>query len=156
MAVIKPVNHKSQVKQKTQADLAYPPLVANRVQALYDAIVGSSAQVLNGSATHTSIQAAHDYVASGGNILVLKGTYTENVAISKTVRIEGQGHSSMLNGTLTFNTGSFYGVFSLIRVGGNISMTALSEGNFLERVWLQAGFTLSDVGTGNYKNVIGE
>lgn len=156
MPVIKTLNHKSQVKQHTQADLPYPPAVANKVLALYDAIVGSSGQVNAGIATHTSIQTAHDYVSSGGNILVLQGSFSGDINISKTIRITGQGHNSVLNGNLSLNSGASFGALDLLKVTGNITLQAASNGNFLTRVWMATGQTLSDLGSGNYVNVVEE
>jgi hypothetical protein len=120
--------------------------------------VGSSLQVTNGAATHTKIQDAHDFVSSGGNILVLEGTTadTATVTISKTIRITGQGHNSVLNHALVLATGSSFGAIDLLKIGGNITLQAGTNGNFLTRCWMQTGSLLSDLGTGNYVNVIEE
>ena len=156
MPVIKPLNSKSQIKQNTAADINYPPAVGNRVVALYDAVVGSSVQVNNGAATHTSIQTAHDFVSSGSNILILEGTYTGDLNISKTIHISGQGHNSVISGNLNFLSGASFCAVELLKVTGNISFAAASNGNFLTQTWLATSSTLSDLGSGNYKVVIGE
>lgn len=147
MAVIKQLNHKSQVKQSTQADLQYPPLVGNRALAFYDAIVGSSSQLNSGAATHTSIQSAVNSVGVNGNILILKGTYTESVSLNNAVKIEGQGHGSVLSGSLTVSAS--YCDLSSWRVVGNISESG--NNNFL-KLW-QASGTFSDTGAANDNHI---
>lgn len=156
MPVIKPLNHKSQVKQYTQADIPFPPSIANRVLALNGIIVGSVGQINAGIATHSSVQAAHDYASAGMNILVLQGTFTGDVNISKTVTIIGEGHGSVISGNLFFNAGASFCAVELLKVTGNISLLAASNGNFVTRCWISTGSTLSDLGSGNYTNVVEE
>lgn len=156
MPVIKPLNHKSQVKQYTQADIPFPPSIANRVLALNNVIVGTTGQVNSGIATHTSIQAAHDFVSSGDKITVLEGSFSGDVNISKTVTIIGEGHGSVISGNLFLNSGAIFCAVELLKVTGNISLAVGANGNFVTRCWLATGSTLSDLGSGNYTNVIEE
>src|SRR5271166_3462934 len=65
----------------------------------WDAVVGSGAQVNAGLATHSSLNAAITFVVSGGANLLLRGTVTENVIITKEVFVQGQGRESIINGT---------------------------------------------------------
>ena len=158
MGVIKKLNSKSQVKQATEADLPYPPAIANRVVALYDAVIGSTLQVNAGAATHTSLQAAINFVSSGGNILVLEGTTSDSVQVivNKTVRITGNGFSSVIPCPLNIETGGNYCAIDLILVNGQITLTSGTTGNFVTRCWVSSGNTVLDLGSGNYTNVIGE
>lgn len=115
----------------------------------YDAVVGSAAQVSAGQATHTSVQAAHDSAVSGARILVLQGTYTENVSITKKISIEGKGNASSVVGNLTFGTGSSYSMVKWMRFSGNIVLNSGSNNIFLRECWQAINFTVSNNGTAN-------
>lgn len=156
MAVIKKLNHKTQVKQNSQADLPYPPLVANRVLALYDAIVGSTAEVNSGAATHTSIQAAHDFVSAGSNVLVLEGTTADSIAvnINKTIRIIGSGNASTCPVPLNFLSGADFCAVELLQITGQITFNSGANSNFVTSCWIPATSTIVDSGSGNYALVI--
>lgn len=56
--------------------------------------------------THTTVTQALADVADGDEILILNGTYVENVTVSKKVKITGQGINTIINGTWTFASGS--------------------------------------------------
>lgn len=122
----------------------------------YDAVVGSAVQFAALQCTHTSIQAAHDAVAAGSKILVLQGTYVENLSISKKILIEGKGHSSYVSGTLTMTSSSDYSCIKNLRFGDNITLNSGADGIFLRECWLVNGKTLTDNGSGNSILVIGE
>jgi hypothetical protein len=162
MPIVKPLNHKAQVKQATQADFQYQLFneavmdTVNEVAAMYTAVVGSPAQVTSGAAQYSSITAAMAAVASGSSILVLAGNYTENLTITKTLRIVGQGFNSIVNGTIEFSTGASFCSVELMQFLNNITFDSSSNGNFMIQCWLATGFTLTDNGTANYKLVIGE
>jgi hypothetical protein len=78
---------------------------ASRFTALYDAVVGSAAQVASNIATHTSInQAIIDSVA-GSFIKVLKGSFDAGgVSVTKNVTIDGQGYGTVISGAFTLIT----------------------------------------------------
>lgn len=120
--------------------------------SVYDAIVGSPAEVASGAATHTTIQSAVNDTPSLGAIFILNGTYTENVTISgKTLSIAGKGYGSYLNGTLTVNT-SAHSSFRDFRVSGLISLaTTATESKFtdLHLQNLSPQYLISDLGTNN-------
>lgn len=60
---------------------------------LYDAVVGTTAQFLNGNATHTSLATAITDTSAGGNILIHAGTYTidSKIVIDKALTIYSEG-----------------------------------------------------------------
>lgn len=115
--------------------------------ALYSAIVGSASQVAAGVAGYTTITSA---VAANptGRILVLAGTYTENLTLVASTNdqlvIDGQGRGTVLSGNLTM--GGSYTDLVRLKVTGAISITGNS--NFL-RGWLATAGTFANTGTGN-------
>lgn len=113
-----------------------------RVNALYDEVVGSSAQVTSGAATQTSLTAAIAAVSTDGTILVLKGTYTENPVINKLVFIQGQGHGSVINGTLEFATGSDDSLVQALKITDNITIDAGVNEIQLVTFWQANGKTV--------------
>lgn len=123
---------------------------------IYDAVVGSAADVAASQATHTSLQAAHDSLASGSKILLLGKTIVENLTISKKIAIEGKGHQSFLNGTLTIQSGGSLSYLRGLRIGDNISIQASANSIFLRDCWQVAGKMITDSGTGNSILVVGE
>jgi hypothetical protein len=126
---------------------------AYKIQALYDAVVGSSAQVATGAATHSTIAAAISAVSAGGNILILKGTYTENVTIAKELMITGQGRSTVISGTLAFTAAG--ALVKAIKVTGNISFSAPSSSNIMNDSWQTNASTVTDSGTDNSYLIVG-
>lgn len=92
-----------------------------KLNGLYDAIVGSAAQVTAGVATHSTLQDAHDAVASGSRILILNGvTITGATVITKRLKIEGKGGGSVLTGNFTVGSGAAGSIFESFKVVGNI------------------------------------
>lgn len=122
----------------------------------YFAIVGSSAQVTAGDAQYSSIQAAVTAAPAGQKIVILSGSYTENVTISKKITIEGQGHTTYLNGNLTFDGSSDYSLLRGIKIGGNLSLSSGADGIFITETWLGSSSVLSNSGSGNSLNIIQE
>lgn len=131
--------------------MSNPNLVRKDDKALIaNAIVGSTADVSAGKATHSSIQTAISAVSDGSKILILAGTYTENVALSKRIALEGVGYDSFINGT--FSVSANNSVTRDIRINGNITLSG--NGNRLEGFQLEAS-SVSDTGTGNVYSLIG-
>jgi hypothetical protein len=122
----------------------------------YDFVVGSSAQVNAGKATHTTIGAALSVAFSGAKILVLQGTYVENVTITNKVFLEGKGNGSFINGTLTIQPGGSYSAVKWLRWGGNITLQTSANAIFLRECWQVTGLSISDSGTANSVLVIQE
>jgi hypothetical protein len=118
-----------------------------RLLSYYDLVVGSAAEVTNGSADYTSLAAALGAAIAGSKILVLQGTYTENVNITQNVCIQGKGHSTVLNGNITFSTTAC--LVKDLYINGNIVFTIGSSKNILSDSWIGSGKTLTDSGTSN-------
>jgi hypothetical protein len=154
MPVIKIINKKAQIKQFTEADTPESPVISNRVTALYDAVIGSTLQVNNGAATHTTFASALSQIPINGKILVLRGTYNETVTLSKNCLIEGQGYGTNINGVFTLNSGSSYSTIKNLRFMANLVVS--SDGNFIRECFQATGLSIADSGTGNSILVIQE
>jgi len=156
MAVLKKANSFAQVKQASNADIAAERTALSILVASYDAIVGSTAQVLAGIATNATVQGAIDAVPNEGRILVLAGTYTENLTINKTVTIEGKGHGSKLNGTTTFQSGADYCLVQGMRFSDTVTFNLGADANFFGNSWLAPTKTVVDGGVANSVTYIQE
>lgn len=121
-----------------------------RLTALYDAVVGSAAQVTSGAATHSSIASALSAISSGNSILILAGTYTENPSIATPCTVEGQGNSTVISGNVTFTSGCTHGLFKGVRVTGNITLNASSNYNSLTDFFVANTSVVTDNGTSNH------
>ncbi|NBO99743.1 MAG: hypothetical protein EBU90_06405 [Proteobacteria bacterium] len=146
MPVIKIINKKALGKQESAADIEQSPAVANRILSLYDAVVGSSVQVSTGAASHSSLTSALANISVGGKILILKGSYSENVTVDKKCYIEGQGHSSIITGTFTVSTDADYSTILNLRFHGDLIVQ--SDGTFVRECFQSTG-SITDGGSGN-------
>lgn len=98
---------------------------------------------------YSTITAAIAAASAGDYITVLIGTYTENISLSKSLTIVGQGRGTVLNGTLTFASGSDETLWKMMKVTDNITINSgVSEITLLE-FWLATGKTITDNGTGS-------
>lgn len=122
--------------------------------ALYDAVVGSAAQVSSGVATHSTFSSALSGIPSGGRILVLRGTYTESVTIAQNCVIEGQGYGSVVNGTFSLNAGSDFSTIRGLKFGGDLTLNC--SGSFVRDCFKSSASLIVDNGTSNSKLVISE
>lgn len=129
---------------------------AARVTALYDYVVGSAGQVTSGAATHSSISSAITAASAGNTILILKGTYTETVSVSKELHIWGQGRSSIIDGTVTFTSSADYSGLKDVKVTDNITLDSGADGCIVKDIWLASGKSFTDNGTGNLLEAIQE
>lgn len=123
------------------------------------AIVGSAAQVTAGSATHSSIVSAIAAVSAGAQILVLSTyTGTENITFDKQLVIKGQGHSSIITGTVTFDSSSDFSRLTNIKVTDNITLSAGADGVEVDSIWLATGksFLVDSTVAGEYLQAIVE
>jgi hypothetical protein len=129
---------------------------AAKIAAMYDLVVGSSAQVLQGIANYSSINSAISNALPGSSILILAGTYTENVLINKQVVLVGKGYTTVINGTLEFNSSSLRSLVEKLKVVGNITFDTGSTGNYVEKCWQGSSGTVISLGTDNIFQVIGD
>jgi hypothetical protein len=121
-----------------------------KTNSIYDAVVGTSAQLNAGYASYTSLQAAINAVSAGAYILLLTGT-TENITLSKNVIIEGKGYGTAVTGT--FAISGNYATIRDITFGGNLSISG--NGNIIRDCFLGTGLSVTDTGTANTKNIVG-
>lgn len=122
----------------------------DKILAIYPIIVGSAAQVTSGVASYSSVQSAINAAAAGQKILVLPGTYTENVSVGKEIVLEGSGRNSVINGTLTFTSTSDYSMSNKLKVTGNVTFDAGADGIFFSHMFLGSASTVTDNGSANY------
>ncbi len=120
-----------------------------RVNAVWDIVIGSAAQVTSGAATHSTWASAISAASSGNTIRILEGSWTESPSISKQLYIEGSGYGSLLTGTITFTSGSLRSRLTGIRTTQSIVLNSGSNLNAVDNVWLASGKTFTDSGTGN-------
>jgi hypothetical protein len=120
-----------------------------RMTALYDAVIGSAAQVITGAASHSTWASAIAAVSAGDTIKVLEGSWTETVSINKQLNIEGQGYGSYLTGTITFTNTSDKSFLRNIRTSDDITLNSGADSIKVETVWLASGKTFVDNGTAN-------
>jgi hypothetical protein len=120
---------------------------SNKLIGLYDAIVGSTSQVTAGYATYSSLQAAHDAVASGSNILVLNNVTLSadaTVTLSKRIMIHGKGPGSVLTGNLVFASGAAGSIVKWMKVIGNVTFNAGADKNFMQECWRNTAGTFTN------------
>lgn len=111
---------------------------------------GSGTQVTVGSGgDYSTISAAIAAVTTDTPILILRGTYTENVTINKRLKISGQGYGTVISGTLTFSSGSDLGYFELCKITGNITLDSGVSGVQLMNFWTNSSATITDNSTGS-------
>lgn len=129
------------------ADSNITPIKLSTKYESFDAVVGSPAQVTAGLASHSTVTTAIAAIASGGSILVLPGTYTENITLTQKVFMHGKGNSSNINGTLTMNAGSDLSTIKWLRFADNVTIN--SNGSFFKENFLASGKTVTNSGSGN-------
>ena len=86
----------------------------------------------------------------------LIGTFVENITVTKKLKLDGLGHGTVLDGTVTFTNTSLYSSLKDVKVTGDITLDSGADGIFIKEVWLSAGSTLVDNGNGNLLEAIVE
>ena len=120
-------------------------------------VLGTSAQVAAGTATHDDPQDAYDaaVAAGGGVMLVLNGSMPGNLAMNDStgVIVQGLGYQSEIVGNVTLS--SPRNAFLNCRIGGNVTLS--SSDCFLDNVWLAftSVFTNSSPTQRNFYRVTG-
>lgn len=123
---------------------------ADRLLAMYDAVVGSAGQVTSGVATHSSINTAIGALSAGQSMFILAGTFTENVSLDKQLIVRGEGKGTIISGTWTCTTGADQADIQSLKVTDNITFNSGATGIFMTFVHQATGKTLTDNGTDNY------
>lgn len=127
---------------------------SNKLLGLYDAIVGSSAQVTAGYATHSSLQDAHNSVDPGAKILLLNNVALNgNTTLSKRLMIEGKGPGSILTGDVTVASTALGSIFRDLKVNGNITFNSGADKCFMTNCFQGNGFVFTN-NPANLDNVI--
>lgn len=111
----------------------------DRVNEIYDIVLGSAAQVTAGVATHSSWASAISAATAGDTIYVLDGAWTENVTVSKQLHIIGSGFTSALTGSITFTNASDQSFLEGVKVSDNITLNAGADGVIIKNIWLANG-----------------
>ena len=110
-----------------------------KINTIYEAVVGNAAQVAAGVATYTSIQTAINSVTVGGKITLLQGTFTENVTVNKEVCIEGKGRSSIINGTINFTSSSTGSMLKFAKILNDVTIDLAAQAVNVTDNWLASG-----------------
>jgi uncharacterized protein YhbP (UPF0306 family) len=116
---------------------------------LFDAVIGSAAQVTGGIATHSTFASAIAAVSANGTIRVLPGAWTENVNVTKTLTILGSGYGSVVTGTLTL-TAADHCTIKGIQFTGSVTLDSSTDGSIVQECFIGSSSTCTDNGTGNY------
>jgi hypothetical protein len=112
------------------------------------AIAGTTAQVANGFADFSDLQSAINAVSAlgGGKVYAYSGIYTGNITVPTDVMVEGYGHTTSVVGNLNF-TGN-YALVKNLRVDGDITFNASTDGNRMSDCWMGNGHSLTNLGLG--------
>lgn len=102
--------------------------------------------------TLTAALTAH----SSNTSFLLDSSYVavENVAIAGNgILIEGEGIISVIQGTLTINTGVQYARVSNLKVTGNITLGTSSANNIVRDIWVSPSVVITDNGVNGSNNI---
>ena len=105
---------------------------------------------------YTTINAAISAASSGQSIFIQPGTYTENIDLTINLYITGSGRGTVLNGSLTMDTGSDYSLVTNLRVNSGITINAGVTSAQVLNFWSAPNQTVTDNGTGSFLQGIQE
>lgn len=111
------------------------------IQQTLGIIIGPS-----GSGDYPSIQDAINAASSGDKITILPGTYTENLVVDKKIFFEGQGHNTLLDGTISLNAGSSRSMFKFLKFNDDLTGAAGVKELIITDCWIapSKSITLDD------------
>lgn len=110
---------------QTQGASAAPVWAANPLSLQYNVIIGSAAQVTAGVAQYSSIATYFAAAVDDDKVLLLSSySGTENVTLSKRIYMMGQGRASLINGTMTFATGSNGSRFMNMKIADTVTINS--------------------------------
>lgn len=136
------------------ADSAVTSKKLDKHYDIFDYVLGSAAQVTAGVATHSTWAALIAAASDGSTVLVLPGSITENVTITKRLFIQGKGRESIVDGTFKLDTGSDYSTVRNIKCTGNVTLA--SNASYFTECYLASTKTITDSGAGNSYKAIQE
>lgn len=116
---------------------------------IYDAVIGSAAQVTGGIATHSTFASAISAVSANGTIRVLPGSWTENVSVTKTLTIIGPGYGAAITGTLGL-VAADHCIIKGLQFTGSVTLDSSTDGSIIQECFIGSSSTCTDNGTGNY------
>ncbi len=102
-----------------------------------------------GVGDYSTISAAISAATAGQSILIMTGTYTENVVVNKQLTITGLGVGTVINGTVTFAVGSSDSLMQDFSASGITINSGVSEASIIS-FWNASGFTVVDNGSGSF------
>lgn len=124
--------------------------------AVWDAILGSAAEVLANKATHSTLSSALDATASGDSLLILPGTHTAGITLPHSMYIKCQGNATILDGTLTIDATNDHNWITGCKLTDNITIATGSRGNVINPVWFVDGKGVVNAGdaSGNANYIV--
>lgn len=130
---------------------------ANPIQAQFNVIFGSAAQVTAGTATHSAFSAWTQ--ASGDRVLILPA-YSESASwtLTQKVSIQGLGNTSQITGSLTLASGSSKSSVRNCRITTGVTVNSGVDGCLVQDVWFPTSITFTDNATAlaNYLSAMQE
>jgi hypothetical protein len=108
----------------------------------YDRIVADPA--IAGFSTDLTLTAAIAAASAGDEILVMNNTFTENVTITKQLKITGQGRGSVISGNLTFNSSADHSCVEHLKVTGNITFDSGADKCVLAPIYVTSSMVYTD------------
>jgi len=121
----------------------------SKINAEWDAIVGSQSQAASGIATHSSLASALASFPNGHIMVLDEYSLNESINITGSPLIEGHGSVSDILGNVTVSGN--YAIIRGIRFKG--SLTISGNGNYIQQCFSDTG-NIIDTGSGNLKQII--
>jgi len=110
----------------------------------FNITVGSAADVLLGKADYDSVQDAIDSANSTDSIFIIEGTYTENLVITKELVIWGEGHDTLIDGTVQWSAGADGGLVKFLTFGDDASIDSGVVDLIITDCWMAIDKVLTD------------
>jgi hypothetical protein len=98
--------------------------IDNKFERIQGLIVGTASDVTNGIADFSSIQSAITASAAGGKITILGESFTENITVTKKLHIVGNGHSTVINGTVNLDAAASDSSIKFLKFNDNVTADA--------------------------------
>jgi len=124
--------------------------------SVWDAILGSTAEVAGGIATHDSFDDAAIAIATGEVMLVLPGTHSCGGTLANNIYIKGMGRGSVLDCSLTIDATQSFTWLHGVKFTDDVVIATGSGGNVVNPVWFANGKGTQNFGdaSGNANYII--